>query len=147
MRRSLKRFTVRGAMAAVFALAVLLHVGRTAYRVGSLRDKHYHNYVLSHKYEFPASGVAPARSPFWPRFWRGLLGMPCTGQRFCKVDRFPPGWTYLIEMCEIENPEIVWRPNANTVGWNDTPAQRELKERLKKIYQARECIQRLFDAF
>jgi len=147
MSRSLKRFTVRGVMALLFVLAVLLHVGRTAYRAASIRDKHFHTYVLSREHEFPASGVAAAGSPFWPRFWRGLLGMPCAGPGFCRVNRFPPGWAYLLETCELEHPEIAWRPNPYTVGWSHTQAQKELEERLKEIYAARERVQVLFDGF
>jgi len=132
-------------MAGFVALAVLLHVGRTAFRVGSAKTDHEHIAVADLDNGFIGWNAFDARYPFWPRFWRGLLGMPCTGRQFCETEGPPPGAPKrLLETCELEHPELRRYHLGNPLVLDTTPAQKDLLRRLQERNLARMAA--FFDA-
>ena len=138
MRPAHVQMSVRRMMAVVVALAILFHVSQTAYVVFPSTSPHLHTSVVVDPSGFPGRATFWVQSSFWPRFWRCLLGMPWRNRRLCvkPTQPMPPGSPFL-EMCEFENPEIVQRPNPNTVGWTHSPSQIALERQLLKRYQER----------
>src|SRR4051812_5724557 len=108
MRPPHVQMSVRRMMAVVVALAILFHVSQTAYVVLPGTGRHLHTSVVVEPSGCPGCAMFWVQSPFWPRFWRSLLGMPWRNRRLCVKPRqpIPPG-SHFLEMCEFENPEIV----------------------------------------
>lgn len=132
------RFTVRRMMAMVLVFAVTLHLSLTAYRVFTGRTKHMHTSIVVLD-DGSAGGYAngAAQPPFWPCYWRGILGMPWRQQGLCKQGMKPPGTASLfLETCEYEDKEICVLTNPDTIGWNFTQRQLDLESRLMDRYQA-----------
>ena len=136
MRSIHVRITLRRMMGLVAALAILFHVSRTAYIVFAVTGRHLHTSVVVAPSGCPGRAMFWAESSFWPRFWRSLIGKPWRNQRLCgkPATTMPPG-SHFLEMCELENPEIVRRPNPNTIGWSHSPSQVLLERQLVKRYQ------------
>ena len=97
------RFRLPTVLASVAAAAIALWLIRTAILVEN-DWKHrtlFHLFVMPDP-ATPAFGlVCPLPTPYWPRFWRRLLGLPWPGSFDCGCrarppDRFPP-----------DNPEAI----------------------------------------
>ena len=113
------RFTVRRAMLAVLAIAILFGATLPAIEVLRAPDMHVHAWVNpngSRAFLPPGlpldqghmpvtlSQVELRPSPFWPRYWRCLLGRPWRGRPVCDTDP-----TRLAEACEYAHPGMVRR--------------------------------------
>ena len=118
MRWHRPRFTVRRAMLAVLAIAILLGATLPAIEVSRAPEFHVHAWVnpngranippgqpIREHMPVTLSQVEMRSSPFWPRYWRGLLGRPWRGRPVCDLDP-----ARLAEACEYAHPGMVrWR--------------------------------------
>jgi hypothetical protein len=130
------RITLQRMMGLVVGLAIFFHSSRTGYFVYAVTGRHLHTSVVVDPSGCPGSAMFWAESSFWPHFWRALIGKPWRNQRLCTklAGKIPPG-QHLLEMCELENPEIVERPNHTTVRWSGSPSQVALERQLFTSYQ------------
>jgi hypothetical protein len=117
MRWPRPRFTVRRAMLVVLVVAWSFGVILPAIEVGRdrNRDFHVHTWFDPHggvvvppippdTLPMKLSGVEMRSTPFWPRYWRCLLGRPWRGQPLCDLDS-----TRMAEACEHAYPGMVKR--------------------------------------
>lgn len=123
MRLPRVRFTVRRMMIGVLCLALVLHLAITAWQTYRTGGQHVHSFIVENG---PGWGVAVRKQPFWPTFWRRLTGLSWRGRRTCLV-----GSTGLMEMCELENPEIRMPLGPYTFAAFRTKEQIELFEKLE----------------
>ena len=96
------RVTLRALMVVVLAIGIIFHLVLTAYRVHGVREYHLHTYVAIHNGYPLMISDSGAKTPFWPRYWRCLLGRPWRRQALC-------GFTEgrLEELCQFSHPEIL----------------------------------------
>src|SRR5262249_29960343 len=100
MRVPRVKFTVRRTMALVLAFGVVSHLALTAWRVYPAPGTHLHSWIVI------TDGIASpcfnpeARSLFFSRYWRCLLGFPWNGAVTCNAG------VGQLEMCELEHPEV-----------------------------------------
>lgn len=84
----LTRMTTRRLMIAVAAVAVLLHMGITAIHVESRPEYRWvaHIWECKNQVSIGPQRVAftECRAPFWPKYWRRLLGRPWPGTFQCE---------------------------------------------------------------
>lgn len=73
MRLPRVRFTVRRMMVAVLCLGIVIHLTSTALRVYRGGRWHVHTAIAVGD-RMPAPYVAVKPRPFWPIYWRALLG-------------------------------------------------------------------------
>src|SRR6185312_17380844 len=97
------RITTSWMMVAVLLLAVALGFGLPAINVYRDPDLHLHEWAVlkdDGKLDYEMSGGGMVSPPFWPRYWRRLLGRPentpvvCTG-----------GAGHVVEACERNYPK------------------------------------------
>lgn len=77
------RTSIRRLMMIVAVASVLLWMGSTAYYVGYDRGCHW----IIHDWErrdSPGITTTPCVAPFWPQYWRRLLGRPWPGTFRCE---------------------------------------------------------------
>ena len=100
MRIPRVQLTVRRTMALVLAFGAFWHLALTAWRVYPATGPHLHSWIVI------TDGIAQpcfnpeARSPFFSRYWRCLLGLPWKGQVICNTGAGQ------LEMCELESPDM-----------------------------------------
>jgi hypothetical protein len=122
----LPRVTVRGLMALVIAFGIVFHLGLTAYRVYSANEYHAHTWINNQSGKPSFAVAANQRPPFWPRYWRCLLGRPWKGLPLCpRVDG------RLREACEFAQPEIHMNPGRGRDLFLPTRSQLELERQIK----------------
>jgi hypothetical protein len=96
------RITIRWLMAGAMVPALALGLGLPAREVYSHSEIHDHAYVgliegqPSYRWD---QGIKP---PFWPRYWRRLMGRPEFEKGNCGA-----GEGRLAETCTLAHPEIV----------------------------------------
>jgi hypothetical protein len=96
----LPRITIRSLMCVVIGVGVLLHVTLGTIRVNSVRTDHFHTWVQVQAGK-PLIIIRSLRSPYWPRYWRSLLGIPSEKLPLChEVEG------RLLDTCEYAHPEI-----------------------------------------
>ena len=125
MRRP--RITVSGLMCVVFIFAIAFHLSVGAVRVHSAKEYHAHTWVLIQGGK-PFIHIASAeRPPFWPRYWRYLIGLPWKGLPLCSQvqGRF-------LDMCGVLHPEILKRDANGNYQIHQTQSQTDLFWKLKK---------------
>jgi len=119
------KFTVRRAMLAVAAIAVLLGAILPAIEVSGARGYHVHAWVDPNAKLMDLPAGQPIRpgmpatirqvelrpSPFWPLYWRCLTGRPWRGRPLCDPDP-----TRVAEACEYGHPEMVKRQAPDVFG-------------------------------
>jgi hypothetical protein len=130
------RFSLRTMMAMVLVLGIILHLGLSAWRVQTTKAYHVHTSIVIQRGEVPAAcSTIMARPPFWARYWRCVLGRPWQGRGLCPRDDHG-----LLEMCELDNPEIRGRSRSGTIGPHLTPGQRDLFQRLLRQVDPRYTV-------
>jgi hypothetical protein len=99
MRRP--RVTIRILMTLVVVAAVGFWAGSSAWNV--YRDKNLHLHIYAHlSREIPCVTFNNSASPpFWPRYWRHLMGRPWKDQPLCGT-----GEGHFEELCVFAHPEI-----------------------------------------
>jgi hypothetical protein len=117
----------------LMVLAIAMFLGATLPAIEVIRERDFDFHV--HTWVNPNGGanLAPGRpirpdqmpvtlsqvemrsTPFWPRYWRCLLGRPWRGQPFCDPDP-----TRLVEACEHAYPGMVkWRKDRSfDIEWS-----------------------------
>jgi hypothetical protein len=122
----LRRITIRGLMCVVIGVGVAVHVPAAAIRVNSAKAPHLHAWVgIGGKPYFTLASFQP---PFWPRYWRCLLGLPWENVPVCP--RFEGRF---LDMCEYRYPEYLKRDDRTGTRFRSVPtqAQLDLKMRLE----------------
>jgi hypothetical protein len=129
------RFTVRRMMVLVLVLGVATHLGLTAWRVGRgtgrWKNMHVHSAVVDQD-PIPANFMSVQPAPFWPSYWRALLGRSWKDwpldRPLCR--RAAPN--LLAEWCELAHPGVRNDPDPNTFSGVFTKEQRDLYIRLAR---------------
>jgi hypothetical protein len=114
--------TIRALLVIILLIAVVLGFGIPAIEVLRAKENHEHTYVGNNRGSW---GMATdfVDAPFWPRYWRRLLGEPWREQPLCRTS---PG--HIEEVCSFAHPEIVVKRGDR---YKYTPAQFALYRRLK----------------
>ena len=112
-------------MVAVVGLAVALGLGLPAREVAGWKDYHTHGRVIEKGGVTYTQWDSGAASPFWPRYWRRLLGRPSTGLALCG-----PGGGPAAETCGRGHPEILVPIGNGQSIHRPTPEMREAVKRL-----------------
>lgn len=99
MRRP--RITVGGLMGIILGFGIALHIALTTVRVVAAKEYHFHTWVTVQGDKAFNTLAAAERPPFWPRYWRGLLGLPWKSQPLCREVK-----GRLLDLCEFAHPEI-----------------------------------------
>lgn len=86
------RFTVLRLMAVVASAALVLWLAVTAARVCDDRESsnlyHYWHRYGDHRISSSIEAMCNEPAPFWPRYWRRLLGFPWPGSYDCTYAPF-----------------------------------------------------------
>jgi hypothetical protein len=135
MRAKWLKPTVRGLMAFVLVVALILGLGIPAAEVLRAKDYHVHTYVVDvHPYVVtpgaPGLRVESVQSPFWPRYARRLLGRPWRRQPVCGS---APG--RLQERCELSHPDVVLKSGGGRFQIVFHPSQAAAYDALHGPYQ------------
>jgi hypothetical protein len=88
-------------MLIVIGFAVALHVILAAFRVSAAKEYHSHSWVQVRGAKVFNVLAGSEQSPFWPRYWRYLLGLQWKSQPLC-----PNVKGRLLDLCEFAHPEI-----------------------------------------
>ncbi len=88
----------------VAVLGVALGLGLPAIEVYRFSDHHIHGSVQVREGRADFVWQLTIQPPFWPRYWRRLLGRPWRQQPICGQ-----GEGHIAEACEFEHPEIHYR--------------------------------------
>lgn len=121
MRALRVRFTVRGLMGLVIVCGVAFFTGLAAVRVITAKEYHGHSWVYVQDGQPFFSLSVAEHPPFWPRYWRCLLGRPWKRLPCPQVEG------RLLDLCEFAHSDIDWRQGPLLTG-----DQRDLMERLGK---------------
>jgi hypothetical protein len=97
----LPKVTIRSLMALVVVVAIGLWAGLRAREVYLDNDYHLHVYVHWINGEPGMTWDGAASPPFWPRYWRHLVGLPWKAQPVCGK-----GAGHIEEACSFANPEL-----------------------------------------
>ena len=104
-----RRWTTRTGMVGISILAVSMGVLVPAFRVAFENDRHFHVYlamVEKDKYNRVVPMGGHESSPFWPRYWRCLLGRPWVGRSYCARDPDRLGEVCYLAHPELQNPPV-----------------------------------------
>jgi hypothetical protein len=89
-------------MILVAIVALLLWMGLLAREVHRENDYHFHVSVITVNDRPGIAWDDKAVPPFWPRYWRRLLGRPWRGQPVCGTAE-----GHYAESCSFAHPEMV----------------------------------------
>jgi hypothetical protein len=131
MRLSRVQFSIKWMMLLTLCLGVLFHLALTAWTVYPVRSLHMHTAILVED-GLPGSYQAIVRQPFWLTYSRCLVGLPWKGGSLCRKEF---NQTVLLEMCELDHPEIRKPLGPYTFAPVETKAQHDLRSRLMKEYR------------
>jgi hypothetical protein len=112
-------------MVIVIGFAVALHVTLAAIRVSAAKEYHAHSWVQVRGNKV-GNTLAFERPPFWPRYWRCLLGLPWKSQPLC-----PNVKGRLLDRCEFAHPEICKSEGGGRFTIVPTQSQVNLAHRLR----------------
>jgi hypothetical protein len=98
----LPRVTIRRLMILVVVAAIGTWAGMRARDVYMDNDYHIHIHAHWLKDEPAMTFNSAITPPYWPRYWRHLLGLPWKEQPVCGT-----GAGHLEEACSFAHPEIV----------------------------------------
>jgi hypothetical protein len=116
------RFSLRSLMVVVLCTAITLHMSLAALQVSRAYEVHSHSWVTGRGMIVQDSRETP---PFWPRYWRSLLGLRWKGVPLC-----PKVEGRLLEACQFECPEIYIRIDEWTWQGKVPRNQQELSRKL-----------------
>lgn len=102
------RFKLKTMIAAIFCVGLAIHLALSAWRVYSLKLHMHTAIIVNSGVPEPFTGFTWA--PFWPTYWRTILGIPLNCKRLCEYEP-----RFLVERCELETPET--RPYRITSGF------------------------------
>jgi len=113
-------------MCVVIGFGVALDLTLATIRVSSAKEYHSHTWVHV-KAGKPFTTLAVAEQPpFWPRYWRCLLGRPWKSLPLC-----PQVKGRLLDMCEFAHPEICKPVGGERHEIHPTQSQIDLERRLR----------------
>jgi hypothetical protein len=115
--------TIRTLLVLILVIGVVLGFGLPALEVLRTKESHEHTYMGSNTGRWGLV-IEFVNAPFWPRYWRRLLGRPWKEQPLCQAS---PG--RIEEVCSFAHWEIVVRKGDL---YTFTPIQFALYQRLKK---------------
>jgi hypothetical protein len=119
------RISIRGLMGIVLGFAVARHVALSTIRVFEAKEYHSHTWVHV-RGDKVFTALAFEQPPFWPRYWRCLLGLPWKSQPLC-----PEVNGRLLDHCEFAHPEIFESAGGGRGRIVPTQSQIELARRLR----------------
>ncbi|WP_435009255.1 hypothetical protein P12x_000507 [Tundrisphaera lichenicola] len=114
-----RRTTIRTAMILILIVGLMLGLGWPAWQVYREKDYHVHTAVDVRGAGASLTIMGGMESPFWPRYWRRLLGRPYQGQPYCNPT---PGFG--AEICEYADPSMALRIGGQ-VGYHNNSRQVE----------------------
>ena len=114
-------------MLLVLSLAVALHMSLTAIRVSSAKEYHMHTWIHGRGIKAFIIVSVGERPPFWPRYWRNLLGLKWKGLPLC-----PHVAGRLLDICEFAHPELLTPVGNGNYELNPTRSQNDLRRQLSK---------------
>ncbi len=123
----LPRMTTRGLMVFVILVGLALHFAMSARRVYATKEYHFHTWVFLSGNKPFATISSANQPPFWPRYWRCILGLPWRGRALCQ-----PVDGHFLEMCEFAHPEIRKPLGGGRSTVVLTQGQNDLQKRLKE---------------
>jgi hypothetical protein len=95
------RITVGGLMCIVVVLGIAIHLALAAVRVFAAKEYHFHTWLEGQGDRTFTTLAVAEQSPFWPRYWRCILGLPWKSLPLC-----PEVKGRLLDRCEFAHPEI-----------------------------------------
>jgi hypothetical protein len=120
------KVTIRALLVLILVIGGALGFGLPALEVSRRDESHAHTHIGKSRTGRWGLVYDRVDAPFWPRYWRRLLGKPWKGQPLCRAR---PG--HLEETCIFAHPEIVVTSGAICYP-TPTPVQLALFQRLKK---------------
>jgi hypothetical protein len=129
MRRP--QLTIRTLLVLILAFGMILGFGLPALEVLRTKKSHEHTFMGNNRGRWGLV-IDFVDAPFWPRYWRRLLGKPWKERPFCQAT---PG--RIEEVCSFDHPEIVIKPGEFETFVNTgklyqyTPVQFALYQTLK----------------
>jgi hypothetical protein len=126
MRRP--QVNIRTLLILILVFGVVLGFAIAALEVLRSRDVHTHTYVRNRRGRW-VLGITYVDSPFWPRYWRRLLGMSWRKQPLCRASP-----ELIEEVCSFAQPEIAMFKKAdfNRSMIRPTPKQSAVYLRLQR---------------
>jgi hypothetical protein len=120
MRRP--HLTIRALLVIILLIGVVLGFGVPAIEVSRAKENHEHTWMGNNRGSWGLV-IDFVDAPFWPRYWRRLLGKPWREQLLCQTSP-----ERIEEVCSVAHPEIVLKKGDT---YEFTPAQFVLYHRLK----------------
>jgi hypothetical protein len=120
MRRP--QVTLRTLLVLILVIGVVLGFGMPALEILRTKESHEHTSLGDSRGRW-GMVIESVDAPFWPRYWRRLLGEPWKEQPLCRAT---PG--RIEEVCSFARPEIVVKKGDL---YSYTPVQFALYRRLK----------------
>jgi hypothetical protein len=114
-------------MLLVLSLAVALHLSLTAIKVSSTKEYHMHTWVHVQKIKAFITESGSEQPPFWPRYWRNLLGLKWKGLPMC-----PQVEGRFLDICEVAHPELLTPVGKGVYDLRPTRSQNDLLWQLSK---------------
>jgi hypothetical protein len=108
-------------MGLVIVCGLVFYTGLAAVRVFTTKESHCHSWVYVQGGQPFFNLTVAEHPPFWPRYWRCLLGRPWERLPCPQVEG------RLLDMCEFAHRDIDWRQ-----GPRLTESQRDLMEQSSK---------------
>jgi hypothetical protein len=123
----LPRMTVCGLICLVIGCGLAFHVAFAAIRVSDATEYHAHAWVTVRAGKPYMTMAGSERPPFWPRYWRCLVGIPWKARPLC-----PRVEGRLLDTCEFAVPEIRKPIDGTRFRIQRTRGHAELIKRLTK---------------
>lgn len=115
--------TIRTLLVLILVIGVVLGFGMPALEVLRTKQSHEHTHMGNNRGRWGLV-IEFVDAPFWPRYWRRLLGKPWKEEPLCQ-----PSPRRIEEVCSFAHPEIVVKKGDL---YTHTPVQFALYQRLKK---------------
>src|SRR5262245_5718382 len=129
MVRKCRGVSIRLLLAVVAMVAVALALTVPAVKVAMDRGVHSHTWVSGEAGRLGFSASANVISPFWPRYWRRLVGWPYRGLPLCTATQGRE-----TELCEFAYPDMKSPVGAGRFSIDIAPAQ---SARLEELWASR----------
>src|SRR5215207_3425129 len=120
------RLSIRGLMGLVLIVAFVFHVSLAAIRVSSTNRNHMHTWVHGQGNKAFITVSCGEPLPFWPCYWRSLLGFRWKGLPLCSQVE-----GRLLDTCEFRHPQLRTPIRDGQYELKPTRSQIELQKRLR----------------